>query len=308
MVQENLSKVEQQRSDPYAISNKELPRIVQPYPKGHVFYTKNFDEQVAAFKAVRLSDVKSLYADLYNGDSASVAVVGDCDKSATIQQLGKILQNWKSPKPFVRIPEHDFPIAFTEKQINTPDKKNAYYLVGMNLPVRDDSKDYPALDIGNYILGGGFLNSRLVTRVRQKDGLSYGVGSYNSNNAFDSTCFFGMYAIYNPDNVGKLDSAIKEEISKMLKDGITEEELKVAKSGYLQTREVTRAEEANLATKMNRNLRLNRKLSFDAAREKVISELTVEQVNAALREYIKPEKFVTIKAGDFDRVKPEIML
>ena len=59
----------------------------------------------------------------------------------------------------------------------TPDKANAFFVAGINLKLRDDHPDYPALLLGNYMLGGGFLNSRLATRMRQKDGLSYGVGS-----------------------------------------------------------------------------------------------------------------------------------
>jgi predicted Zn-dependent peptidase len=44
--------------------------------------------------------------------------------------------------------------------------------------LRDDDPDYAALVMGNYIIGGGFLNSRLATRIRQKEGISYGVGSW----------------------------------------------------------------------------------------------------------------------------------
>ena len=57
----------------------------------------------------------------------------------------------------------------------------------MNLNVRDDDPDYPALVLGNYMLGGGFLNSRLATRIRQKDGLSYGVGSQLQASSLDKS-------------------------------------------------------------------------------------------------------------------------
>ena len=59
----------------------------------------------------------------------------------------------------------------------TADKANAYFLAGLNLYVSDDDADYPALVLGNYLLGGGFLNSRLATRIRQKEGISYGINS-----------------------------------------------------------------------------------------------------------------------------------
>ena len=68
-------------------------------------------------------------------------------------------------------------VAPSNKALETPDKANAFFIAGQNLTLRDDDPDYPALVLGNYMLGGGFLNSRLAVRIRQKDGLSYGVGS-----------------------------------------------------------------------------------------------------------------------------------
>ena len=50
--------------------------------------------------------------------------------------------------------------------------------------------DYPALELGNYMPGGGFLNSRLSTRIRQKEGLSYGVGSQLSVSSLDQAGAF----------------------------------------------------------------------------------------------------------------------
>ena len=61
--------------------------------------------------------------------------------------------------------------------ILTPDKENAVYLAGLSMPIKDDNPDYPALLVGNFILGGGGLSSRIADRLRQKDGLSYGAGS-----------------------------------------------------------------------------------------------------------------------------------
>ena len=55
----------------------------------------------------------------------------------------------------------------------TPDKENAIYLAGLSVPIKDDNPDYPALLVGNFILGGGGLSSRIADRLRQKGGLSY---------------------------------------------------------------------------------------------------------------------------------------
>ena len=108
------------------------------------------------------------------------------------------------------------------RAIETPDKANAIFFAGMQLPVRDDDPDYPALVLGNYMLGGGFLNSRLAVRVRQKEGLSYGVGSQFNASSLDKVGNFMVYAIYAPQNLGKLEAAIDEEVRRAISTGFTD--------------------------------------------------------------------------------------
>jgi zinc protease len=303
--QEQLANIDQQKSDPQAIAFTTSSRLMNPYPKGHIHYTPTFDEQTEALKNIKPEDIKKFYSDFYNSTGASVAVVGDCDEAATVQQLTGMLQNWTSPQPFARVPRKHFTVTAATEKINTPDKKNAVYVAGLNLPLNDESPEYAPLIMGNYILGGGFLNSRLATRIRQKEGISYGVGSYLDAGTIDTTGIFGSYAIYNPENLEKLDKAYKEELGKLLKEGVTAEELKAAQSGYLQNQQVQRADDGSLARQLNTNIYFNRTMSWNAAQEKQISELTAEKVNAALRKYITPDKIVYVEAGDFDKDKKE---
>ena len=149
------------------------------------------------------------------------------------------------------------------------------------------------------MLGGGFLNSRLATRIREKEGLSYGVGSWLYGGQLDQSGAFGSYAIYNPDNSEKLINAYKEEIDKVLKDGYTEAELKDAKSGYLQSKEVARAQDNQLVSKLSNNLYLNRTMQWDENLEKKIGSLTVDQINTAMRKFIHPAQLTYVQAGDF---------
>lgn len=301
--QEQLANIDQQKSDPQAIAYNVSDRLMNPYPKGHIDYTPTFDEQTEAIKNIQLDDIKTFYKDFYNSANAEVSVVGDCNEVAVIQQLTTMLQNWKSRQTFTYRRRKYFNVSGTEQKINTPDKKNAVFLAGLNLQLNDENADYAPLIMGDYIWGGGFINSRLATRLRQKEGLSYGAGSYMYARPKDTTGFFGSYAIYNPENLDKLDKAYKEEINKLLKEGITAEELKAAKGGYLQSQQVQRADDMFLVRQSNMNLFFDRDMNWYANQEKQIADLTVDQVNAALRKYVKPEKIVYVKAGDFAKAK-----
>ena len=157
------------------------------------------------------------------------------------------------------------------------------YMAGENLEIRDDDPDYPALVLGNYILGGGFLNSRLATRIRQKEGLSYGVGSQFTASPLDKSGSLVAFAIYAPQNSAKLEQAFHEEVDRVLKDGFTAAEVAEAKKGLLQSRQVSRAQDGALARTLALDLYLGRTLAWDAEIEKKFAALTPEEIGTAMR-------------------------
>ena len=190
-------------------------------------------------------------------------------------------------------------MAAASQTLPAPDKANAFFVAGFNLNLRDDHPDYPALVLGNYMLGGGFLNSRIATRLRQKEGLSYGAGSSLNVSALDQWGRFTATAIYAPQNAERLEAAFKEELARMLKDGFTADEVAQAKSGWLQARQVSRAQDSELASRLNQYLFLGRTLAWDEELERRMGALTPEQVNAAMKRHIDPSRLVIVKSGDF---------
>ncbi|HKX32527.1 MAG TPA: insulinase family protein, partial [Blastocatellia bacterium] len=297
--QELLADIEQSRSDPNAIGFTAIQRHLRPYPKGHVKYTPTFDEAIADLKGVTIEDLKKFYGDFYGLQRGELAVVGDFDDKAVAKLADELFTGWKSKLPFTRVVENYQEVAAVNQTFETPDKANAFFVAGMNLNLRDDDPDYPALTLGNFMLGGGFLNSRLAVRIRQNEGLSYGVGSQLQAGSLDKAGTFLGFAIYAPQNVSRLEAAFKEEVARVLKDGFTADEIRDAKKGWLQSRQVSRAQDRELATRLRGYAFLDRTLAWDADLEKKVNALTAEQITAALRKYLGPEKLTIIKAGDF---------
>lgn len=297
--EEELANIEEQRSEPRAIASNLFQRTLSPYPKDDFRYVMTFDEQVAAIKSLKVEDLVSFYTRYYTSAHATLAVVGDFDEQPLLISLNSMLNKWDAPVLYDRAKTIYFDVPSTTTKVTAPDKANAVMLCGFNAELRDDDPDYPALVMGNYMLGGGFLNSRLATRIRQKEGISYGVSSFMQADPIDKSGSFGTFAIYNPDNSDRLVAAYKDEIDKMLKDGFTAAELKDASTGYLQGQNVSRAQDRTLANKLSSNLFLNRTMKWDEGLEAKIAALTVEQVNAAMRKWIKPEKITYVQAGDF---------
>lgn len=301
---ELLASVEDQKSEPTQLAFTAYSRHLGQYPKGDVRYVRTTAEHIAEYSGVTLEQAKQFYQDFYGASHVTMSVVGDFDEKEVARLVADLLGNWKSQKPFVRVPSIFKDIATVNQSLPAPDKANAFFVAGFNLKVRDDNPDYPALLLGNYMLGGGFLNSRLASRIRQKEGLSYGVGSGINISAIDEWGRFTATAIYAPQNVDKLEAAFKDEIAKMLKDGFTEAEVESAKSGYLQSRQVSRAQDNELASRLNNYLFLGRTLKWDADLDAKLKALTPEQINAAMRRHIDPTKITIIKSGDFAKNPP----
>ncbi len=301
--EQRMSRLEQQRSDPNAQAQIALGRHMNPVPAGHPRYTETVEEAVTAMEAVRLEGARAFYEDFYGPQLGTLAIVGDFDEPEMRGVIQEAFGNWQSPHAARRIAMDFVDPPGENIQIETPDKANAVFIAQQNLPLRDDDADYAALVLGGYMVGGGVMNSRLAKRIRQQDGLSYGVGGSISGHPIDESGAFMAFAIYAPENLEKLEAAFREEIQEVLDDGFLTDELDIAKQGYLQSRQLSRAQDPSLVGALMQGLYFDRDLMWDAAHEDQIRALTVEEVNSAVRRYLDLSKMTIVKAGDFAGAK-----
>lgn len=304
--EERLAGLEEQLSEPQAIANTVFSKALSPYPKTDVRYVMSMDEQIEAIKATTLEEVKAFHEGFYGASEATISVVGDFDKDAVMKDIEAHYGDWENPVKYVRISDPYIANQKGEEEINTPDKANSMFFTGMTLPIGDDHEDYASLLIGNYILGGGFLNSRLATRIRQKDGLSYGVGSFFQASSMDDSGVFGAYAISAPENSEKVLAAFKEEVNKAIDEGFTAEELEAARGGWIQGQSVSRSQDRELVGKLANNLRTDRTMEWSQELEDKIMSLSVEEVNEAIAKHIDVEEMIYVRAGDFEKVEKNI--
>jgi zinc protease len=299
--QENISQLEQQKAEPVAQGAAAFQRMLSPYPDDDPRATLPVPARIAEYQAATLAEVKQFYTGFYGANHAQMAVVGDFDAAEVKSAAQELFGAWKSPAAFARIPQVRKEVPPADVKLETPDKANAFFIAGQSLGMRDDDPDYPAMVMADYIVGGGFLNSRLATRIRQKDGLSYGVGSQFQSSPQDSAGVFISYAIYAPQNLAKLETAFREEMDKARADGFTADEIEKAKQGLLQARDVDRAKDAYLASQLADQVFRGRTFAQDGKVDAALKSLTPAQVSAAFRKYVDPSKFVIVKAGDFNK-------
>ena len=298
--QQALAGYEQSRSDPRALGSLALTRALNPLEKGHPLYTSSIDEAIVNTSAVEIADLAAFHEAFYGASNGRIAIVGDFDPTEIEPIVGSVFGNWDSPKAFQRIANPFQDVDQTKIVITTVDKPNAYFAAGLRLPIRDDHEDYPALVLANFMLGGGFLNSRLATRLRQNEGLSYGVASQFSAHPIDHSGLFRAYAIYAPENADQLETAFIEEIERVIDEGFSDDEVSDAKSGFVQYRNNMRSNDAVLASMLSQNLYLDRTMAWTDDVEKKIVELTAQEIQEAVQRHIVPERISIVIAGDFE--------
>ncbi|MCS7045681.1 MAG: insulinase family protein, partial [Gemmataceae bacterium] len=287
-------------TDPQALAAEAFRRTINPYPKDDVRYQPTLQEMLERWQKVTRDDVVGLYREQL-GAVGEVALVGDFDTEAVLRQLTDLFADWPSKTPYAMIDQTaNTKVPYKKESINTPDKENAVYVAGLAFPMKRDDPDYPALLIGNHILGGSFT-SRLVVRLRQNEGLCYGVGSGLQVEAKNPYSVFRIGAICNPLNINKVDDGAIEELTKLLKEGVSAQELAEAKKAYIQEMAVKRGNDSALAGMLQQSLFLDRKFTYYAELEKKIAALQVEDVNRALRTHLSPGRIVIIRAGDFQK-------
>jgi zinc protease len=292
--------IQQQMTEPQPLAITALRRKFTRYPKDDVRYAPTLEEELQRTDAVTRDQVEKLYREQLGAAAGELVVVGDFDAETTPKLMEEVLKDWK---PGVRYERIERPaktdVAGERFLIETPDKANAVYLSGHTLAMTDSDPDYAALQVGNYLLGGGPLSSRLSNRVRGKEGLSYGVQSIFSARPLDKSGQFLIFAICNPKNMEKAEKAIAEELDKLLKEGVGEKELAEGKEAYLKAQKVQRAGDAQQAALLSSGLFVGRTLQHNLDLEKKVAALTVDEVNAALRTHLAPKRLVLVEAGDF---------
>ena len=297
-----LAGLEKQKTDPTALAQSEVSKQLNPYAGSDPRYIPSPPEDIEMLQQTSLATIRELHETMLGAQNGELTIIGDFDADATKQQITKLFDGWQPKVSYQRIVrKSDLKVKGNTQSLATPDKASATYFAGLVFPLNDDHPDFAALNLGNFIFGHGSLSSRLGNRVREKDGLSYGVGTGLQVPAINDRTLFYIYAICNPANMPKVEKAIREELDLMLKEGITADELDAAKQGFLQGEQVARTEDSQLAAIIEESLDAGRTLKYQADLEARVMKVTPADVLKACRKYLDPSKLVIVEAGDFKK-------
>ena len=295
-----LARLETSRSDPQALAFNAFNRHVSPYPAGDPRAVATIDEEIADYKKASLSDSKKFYADFFGASNAELTVVGDFDADEVRKIAEAEFGAWKSPAHYTRLTDNWQKLESVNRTIETPDKTNAIFAAVTTFKFGVEDPDYPAMVLANKMFGGD-TKSRLFQRIRQKEGLSYGVSSALRPSDKDHYAEFIGVASAKPENVLKVESAFKDEVGKAVTQGFSAEEVAEAKKAFFEEQQMGRSQDQGLARMLARNAENGWTMARNADLEKKIAALTPDEINAAVKRQLDPMNLSYFKAGDFKK-------
>jgi len=296
---EVLTDLQAKLDDPGERSRDALLTHFSTYPVGDPRRHIPLAERIEEVKNLKLADVQAFFDRFWGTSRGEIALVGDFDPDQIEPLLVERFGSWKSKAPYQRVLNDFVAVPAVRLFVDTPDKENAVYRARIPLDLRDDDADVPPLALATRIIGGGSgLHNRLVDRIRQKDGLSYGIGAGLQVSGRDRAASWGVGAIAAPQNVNRVEQEVKEELERVLRDGFTDDEVRQAKQGYREERVLARSEDGALAAGWVANLDLDRTYEFSRQFEGRVDATTAEQMLAVVRKYLDPSKTTVVLAGD----------
>jgi zinc protease len=266
------------------------------FPPGHPNYVPPTKEFIAAVEAAKIEDVKAFHGAFYGPAQATLVAVGDIDIDALKTDVAKAFEGWTGGKPRPAFPEVAPAAERREQTIAMADKPNVTVMIGQTTGMKYSEPDALALRVGTAALGSGFTG-RLMANVRDKEGLTYGIGAGLADDAFADGAW-QITANFAPDLLDKGMASTKRELDAWHSQGVTAAELERVKSNLIGTFKVGLATTDGLSNALLNAIHRGYDVTWLDEYPKRIAALSLQEVNGAIKKHLHPDKMTLIKAGD----------
>ncbi|MEB3221124.1 MAG: pitrilysin family protein [Candidatus Sericytochromatia bacterium] len=273
------------------------------YPEGHPLRPLDLAPTLAGVEGLRREDLQVFHRRFYGPNTTTLVVVGRVKAPEVFAELERLTAGW----PTAELVKPEVPaVARGQAQrvvVPMPDKTNVEVRVGHPTALSRRSPEYHAAQLGNYILGGDPLSSRLGLRLRDELGLTYGTYSVLRPGAIGPGPWWASLTVNRanlPTGLAELDGVVRGLLAK----GVTAQELAFAKGSYVGSQAVGLATNEGMAGSLASIALHDLGLDYWRRYPGVIGAVTREQVNRALRKHLHPEDACTVLVGPVPEATP----
>lgn len=267
------------------------------YPAGHPFHRRRGEERIAAVEALTREDLTGFYGERYGAGTLQLVVVGDVETPKILEGLERRLGDFRSgpPRRILTVPVPS-PAPGTET-IEMPDKASADVVLACPSDLRRTDPGYLACTLANSALGQSSLTSRLGVRVRDTEGLTYGIHC-----SFHATHAAGPFVVgltVKPESRDAAVASTLDEIVRFLATGLTEKELAEEKSSRTGKFKVDLGSNTGLASAIDAAVYYGFGVGYLDAFPALVAAVGKEEADAEFRKRIHPDRFTIVSAGSF---------
>lgn len=242
---------------------------------------------------ITTKDVAAFHKKYYVAANAVVAIVGDLDRAKAEKLVNDLLADLPQGEKAPPLPEVKPLKKGNTIHIDHPSTQT-HILVGQPGIKRDDPDLFP-LYVGNNILGGGGMVSRLFEEIREKRGLTYGVYSYFVPMKQAGPFVAGLQT--RNDQANDALKLLMEQIKLYIDKGPTKKELQDAKKNITGGFPLRIDSNSNILTYLGLIAFYNLPLDYLDTYNDKVNSVTVQQIKEAFRRKLSPDKMVKVLVG-----------
>ena len=291
-----LEEIRRKNDEPNEIVRREFYKLIcGDHPYG-------WEGSMESYGAITRDDLAAFHSTYFHPNNAIIGVSGDVTKEEIVAALEEAFTGWQPADVAIpEVPEMPEPDRgswnYAYKDIS-----QAYMRIG-HVGINSNNPDRCAINIMNFILGGGSFTSWIVEEVRSDEGLAYSTGSRYTANARGKGAFFA-YAQTKSEAYSRAMQLIFEQIERMRTEGPTEEEVGRAIDSYLNGQVFDYESKAQVMQRLVRLRFEGRPLDTPERDMETYAKLTVDDIKRVALEYLHPDRMTVIVVGDaakFDR-------
>ncbi len=267
-------------------------------PPDHPYHETPAEARLAELADISVADVRGFYERHYGGATLTLAAAGDVASDGFHTVAERLFGDWNGAAP-AHVERGVTPAESRGREIvPMRDKANADIVMGLASGLRRLDDDYFASMLGNAVLGQSTLSSRLGIRVRDREGLTYGIAS----RFFGASLVDGLWYVsvtVQPSNAEQAITSTLDELRRALDDGVTDDEVDAYVSNFIGTFKVGLATNAGMVGRLVDAEFYGLGPGYLDDFGGIVSAVTRDDVNAALRRHIHIDRLTTVIAGEF---------
>jgi len=292
---EVITSIRQDDDNPAVRATETLMALL--YPDGHP-YGRRTKGSIGVIEALTREQLLRLHADRFAPSELTAVVVGDVETPLVEHVTARVFGGWRKPAPAPIVLPPVTP-AKERQRVVIPmmNKSQADVAYGFTAITRRDPSYY-ACWLMNNAFGQYALGGRLGDSIRERQGMAYYVSS-----ALDANIAEGPLVVragVSPAHVDRAIASIDVEVARLVGEGLTPEELDASRRYLVGS--IPRALETNaaIASFLQTAEFFGLGLDYDTRLPALLGAVTVDEVNAAARRMLDPDRATVVIAGPYD--------